>query len=173
MEKTLKFYLFDQNNSGGNFDTDDKLCHRLLIEASSSEEATEIAEQLGCYWNGVDEGIDCECCGDRWRRCPEDVDLDEINTEWGGYGVREYLHKNEDEENAMEKLKKVYSGFTWLEEPKAEYKYTIPAIRGKVLVDTIENYAQVLANLYGWTMPDCRIFYKDGTVKEIFSNNLI
>ena len=43
------FYLFDQNNSGGSFVLNDKLCHRLFIEADSAEEAVSIAENLGCY----------------------------------------------------------------------------------------------------------------------------
>ena len=64
-EAGLKFYEYSQNNTGGSFTTDDKLCHRLFIEANSSTEADEIAEGLGCYWNGVDEGSDCPCCGDR------------------------------------------------------------------------------------------------------------
>jgi hypothetical protein len=25
-----------------------------------------------------------------------------------------------------------------------------------------------MANRYGWTTPDCRIYYKNGNVKEIF-----
>lgn len=32
----------------------------------------------------------------------------------------------------------------------------------------IEAYAQYLANEYGWTIPDARLYYADGTVKEIF-----
>lgn len=61
-----KFYEFSQNNSGGRFVADEKLCHRLFIEASSIEEAIRIAEGLGVYFGGVASGTDCECCGDRW-----------------------------------------------------------------------------------------------------------
>lgn len=34
---------------------------------------------------------------------------------------------------------------------------------------TIEVYAQKLADEYGWTKPDARLFYSDGKVVEIFS----
>lgn len=60
------FYGFNQNNSGGHFVVDDSLCHRLFIEADDKDEAISKAEELGCYWDGVDKGIDCPCCGDRW-----------------------------------------------------------------------------------------------------------
>lgn len=33
----------------------------------------------------------------------------------------------------------------------------------------IESYAQHLADKYGWTTPDARIFYADGNIKEIFT----
>lgn len=61
-----KFYEFDQNNSGGYFVEDDKLCHRLFIEATTLEEAIDKVEGLGVYFNGCEDGIDCSCCGDRW-----------------------------------------------------------------------------------------------------------
>ena len=122
------FYVFDQNNSGGFFDVNDKVCHRLFIEADNVYEAIAKAEELGCYWNGVDAGVDCPCCGDRWS-CSymEPIPLDKYKTE--GY----------------------------------------KAWRKTYYFEGIEEYAQYLANEYGWTNPDGRIFYKDGTVKEIFT----
>lgn len=111
----MPFYQFDQNNSGGSFDVDDKVCHRLFIEADSEEEATSKAEFLGVYFNGCDDGIDCYCCGDRW------------------YGS---------------------------EEVESPHPYG----------DSIEEIAQYHADHYGWTTPDCRIFYKSGEVKEVFTN---
>lgn len=59
------FYLFNQNNSGGSFIVNDKVCHRLFIEADDGREALRVAESLGCYWDGVSKGLDCPCCGDR------------------------------------------------------------------------------------------------------------
>jgi hypothetical protein len=66
--KKTYFYEFEQNNPGGRLDVDDILCHRIFIEAESYDEANKIAEDLGIYFDGVEEGMDCECCGDRW--CP-------------------------------------------------------------------------------------------------------
>jgi len=45
-----KFYEFAQNNTGGSFVTNDKLCHRIFIEATTESEAVQKAEDLGCYW---------------------------------------------------------------------------------------------------------------------------
>jgi hypothetical protein len=164
-----KFYEITQNNSGGSFAVNDKLCHRLFIEAKSEKEATRIAEDLGCYWDGVDKGIDCECCGDRWYGVDE-VDLNNINTKWNGYEVSFRLDSNKKNENinkdvAIQNLKAIYPGATWLKEPI----YSSTRVIGRIKLDNIEQYAQVMANLYGQTTPDCRIFYKNGEVKEIFT----
>jgi len=105
------YWEFNQNNSGGRFVVNDKLCHRVIVEAHSFEQAVEKAEELGCYWQGVSQGIDCPCCGDRWSK--------------------------------------------WENKVKAE-----------TLEEVIKHY-QDLANRYGWTVPDCRIFLLNGEVIEI------
>lgn len=69
----LKWYEFTQNNSGGYFEVDENVCHRMLIEASSFDEVLEKAESLRCYWNGVSVGIDCPCCGDRYSHYWEET----------------------------------------------------------------------------------------------------
>lgn len=51
-----RFFIFEQNNSGGFFEETDSLCHVLIIQAQTHEEANQKAEELGCYWNGVREG---------------------------------------------------------------------------------------------------------------------
>ncbi len=68
-----KFYTFMQNNSGGHFSFDEKLgiTHFVIIEGDSEEEAEDKAKCIGIYYDGVDDGLDCPCCGDRWYR-PED-----------------------------------------------------------------------------------------------------
>lgn len=67
-----KFYTFSQNNSGGQFD--ENLSQYVIIEASSAKEANRKAREIGVYFNGIDEGYDCECCGDRWVEvCEEDA----------------------------------------------------------------------------------------------------
>jgi hypothetical protein len=62
------FFDFDQNNSGGGFDFDAEagITHHVIIEADSAEEANERARELGLYFDGVENGPDCDCCGDRW-----------------------------------------------------------------------------------------------------------
>jgi hypothetical protein len=115
MDHDMKFYEFSQNNTGGYFDVDAQVCHRLFIEADSARAAKQKALDLGVYFDGIDKGMDCPCCGDRWYGCEE----------------VEFPH---------------YSG-----------------------AETVEDVAQFLADTYGWTTPDARIFYKDGSVKEVFS----
>jgi hypothetical protein len=165
-----KFYEFSQNNSGGSFVTDSNLCHILIIEASSSEEASNIAEDLGCYWNGVEEGSDCPCCGDRWYNYPDFIDLEKINTQWKGYEYSKWIDNKEKPEEALERIKSRYPKSEWLDEPKIESKYGSKRVIGRMKMNSIEEYAQVMADLYGWTKPDIRIFYKNGEAKEIFKD---
>lgn len=65
----MPFYHYDQNNSGGAFI---EPALNVFIEASSPEEADAIAEANGLYFDGVDDGYDCDCCGDRWSRAWSD-----------------------------------------------------------------------------------------------------
>jgi len=58
-----KWFNFRQNNSGGVW------CGpaiNVAVQADSADEANSIAEQHGIYFDGVQMGSDCECCGDRW-----------------------------------------------------------------------------------------------------------
>ena len=147
-----KFYEYSQNNSGGSFAVDGDLCHRLLIEAETSKQADAIAEGLGCYWNGVDAGMDCECCGDRWY------------AQWNDDGLTfPYSYGTFSKEEA-ESLAEVYG--VRIETVKRTYGNRDT----NVILETVEQYAQYVADRYGWTTPDVRIFYKDGTRKEIYSN---
>lgn len=165
MEAKSKFYEFSQNNSGGSFDVDENVCHRLFIEADSEKEAIRKAEDLGCYWDGVENGSDCACCGDRWHTPYGHVDILSMDRKKdGGYPVEKFLTNRA---HGVKDFKKDYPGMEWIEEPVKGEKYNSPYISGRVRLRNIEDYAQVMANLYGWTTPDIRIFYKDGTVKEI------
>ena len=118
-EGVLKFFRFQQNNSGGFFNVTDKLCRNLYIEAHSYNEAREKATDMGVYFNGCDIGIDCSCCGDRWDDYADEINLTELNK-----------------------------------------------------FEKISDYAQYMAGEFGWTTPDARIFYYDGTVTEIFANKI-
>lgn len=63
----MAFFTFRQNNSGGWFDErEGKFGLAVVIEAADASEANDKAEHLGLYFDGVDAGRDCECCGDRW-----------------------------------------------------------------------------------------------------------
>lgn len=62
----LKYFTFRQNNSGGSFVDGDNVAIYVIVEARDADEANDIAESKGVYFDGSDAGIDCECCGDRW-----------------------------------------------------------------------------------------------------------
>lgn len=63
-----KWWHFSQNNSGGSFghDPDRGIGYSVFVEAHSADEASARAQDIGIYFDGVREGLDCECCGDRW-----------------------------------------------------------------------------------------------------------
>jgi len=62
----MAFYMWSQNNSGGNFVVNDDLTWRVVIEANTYELAEDKALDFGIYYNGVEHHMDCDCCGDRW-----------------------------------------------------------------------------------------------------------
>ncbi len=74
----MMFYKFRQNNSGGWFVIDDQVAITVFIEANSAEEANQLAQQHGIYFDGVADGQDCECCGDRWNGVSEADGSEEI-----------------------------------------------------------------------------------------------
>lgn len=163
----MNWYEFDQNNSGGRFHVDEKVCHRLFIEAESFDDAVEKAEDLGCYWDGVRDGIDCPCCGDRWDKWSDDpVDIEKYKTEGYRVGLYDNIYRNT--KNAWEGK---YRRYGVIKEPEFETRYSVREYVGKIRFNNIEEYAQYLANEYGWTTPDARIYYNDGSVKEIFKEN--
>jgi len=146
-----KIYQFTQNNSGGCFDTDDKVCHRVLIEALNEGHACDIAENMGIYFDGCDTGHDCPCCGDRWYRPWDSIEFPYI-----------YGHFKETEAQAM--VEKYNCISAMVEKPK----------NGRVIeisFPTVASYAQYLADNFGWTVPDVRVFYLDGTVEEFYTPN--
>lgn len=66
------FYTYIQNNSGGSFEVNEDIKQYVIIEADSAEEANDKAEDLGIYFDGVEKGFDCPCCGNRWHKCDEE-----------------------------------------------------------------------------------------------------
>lgn len=161
----MNWYEFTQNNSGGYFDVDDKVCHRLFIEAESFDDAVEKAENLGCYWDVVSNLIDCPCCGDRWSKWGDKpVDIERYNTK--GYTAIVYDNIYDDTKDEWDHR---YGKYEAIEEPEFKTIYSIREYIGKIRFNNIEQYAQFLADEYGWTVPDARIYYHDGNIKEIFS----
>lgn len=63
-----RFWHISQNNSGGSFDFDEArgITHEVIIEARTLDEASARAQDIGLYFDGVRDGRDCGCCGDRW-----------------------------------------------------------------------------------------------------------
>ena len=63
----MQTFAFYQNNPGG--------CYQLgmpgilFVRAKDHNDANSKAMAEGVYFDGVDSGIDCSCCGDRWDRC--------------------------------------------------------------------------------------------------------
>lgn len=158
------FYQFDQNNSGGFFITNEKVCHNLFIEADSVDEAINKAEELGCYWDGVANGQDCPCCGDRWNRdYVNTVPIERYKTE--GYAVSTYDGIHQD---AVSRWMEKYGEYECVSHPVYEKSFIGQRFTGKISFRNIEEYAQFLADEYGCTSPDARVYYKDGKVKEIF-----
>lgn len=66
------YYEFRQNNSGGSFIVDNNLAEFVFVEAPNADMANYLAENIGVYFDGVDNEYDCPCCGDRWTRADED-----------------------------------------------------------------------------------------------------
>ena len=68
----MPFYHFSQNNSGGHFKG---LYKNIIIEAKTADEANKIAcDVFEVYFDGVYNGSDCDCCGDRWYPAMEPGD---------------------------------------------------------------------------------------------------
>lgn len=154
-----KIFEYTQNNSGGTFEVDDKLCHRLFIEANDRAEAEEIALELGVYFNGCENGMDCDCCGDRWSEYADEIDHEELFND--GREVSIYSFVNDA---TVETWHSKYGEYKIIAEP-VKHKHNVS---GKIAFRSIEEYAQYLANEYGWTSPDARFYYLDGSVSEIY-----
>lgn len=91
-----KFFEFDQNNSGGVFDRDDEagIGPRVWIEALDANHANQRAETIGLYFDGCEDGRDCECCGDRWYAASgSGQDAPKISRQWDfNWGDTVYVH---------------------------------------------------------------------------------
>ena len=93
-----KFYTFSQSNPGGYFIKNDKISEYVIIQAESADEANDIANDVGIYFDGIRKKIDCSCCNDRWYR---------VN-EWDG---KEKIELNE---RMKEQGYKIYADEEWI-----------------------------------------------------------
>ena len=59
----MGWYTFEQNNSSGMYVPP---AIYLIIEARTRDDAIIKATNEGVYFRGVEMGVDCDCCGDRW-----------------------------------------------------------------------------------------------------------
>lgn len=68
-EKKLKWFHYNQNNSGGYFIQNDVVAEDVFVQAFSAAEASAIVspalEEYSQY---------CECCGERWYYWQDDED---------------------------------------------------------------------------------------------------
>jgi hypothetical protein len=155
----MKFFEFSQNNSGGSFDCDEYVAHRVLIEAENADEAILKGESLGMYWDGCESGMDCDCCGDRWYK-PWGNDGKEFPYNYGSFKVSdasEIVDSYEDVElNPIKDKTRKFGG---------RYSHDI-------IFKTPESYMQYMADKYGWTKPDGYIHYKNGNKVSIFSTKI-
>lgn len=85
----MSYYMWSQNDTGGSFITNGDLSSFVVIEAETLAQAEEKALNLGIYYDGVEDGHDCSCCGDRWYGC-DLVELEDGDT------IEDYLQRNED-----------------------------------------------------------------------------
>ncbi len=95
------FFTYHQNNSGGHFHEDPEkgIGAFVIIEAKNASAAEDKALDIGLYFNGVEEGQDCECCGDRWYGSSDEAEVPSIygknvlETGYGSYfGHDSYIH---------------------------------------------------------------------------------
>lgn len=92
-----KFFCFDQNNSGGVFHINDEqgISPIVWVEAFDVHEAIERAKDIGIYFNGVQDGWDCECCGDRWNEPwnDEGESSSSVNNHFSSWHDTVYVHR--------------------------------------------------------------------------------
>lgn len=65
----LKWWVFDQNNSGGYFIQNEDVDHYVAIQALNAKHAMQRAEDI---LENYSES--CECCGSRWYYWIDDSD---------------------------------------------------------------------------------------------------
>lgn len=75
---TLKWFHFDQNNSGGYFIVNDVVAEDVFIQEASAEEASQRAVKLFEPYSEY-----CECCGERWYPHARESEGYDVPTRYG------------------------------------------------------------------------------------------
>ena len=68
-DQSMKWFEFDQINSGGYFIDNDDVCETVFIQARNAREAVNMAEILFEPYSEY-----CGCCGERWSYYVDDSD---------------------------------------------------------------------------------------------------
>jgi hypothetical protein len=110
--KEVVWFEYRQNNSGGSFEINDDVSIYVLIQADDRVSANRKAEEVGIYFDGVSEGHDCSCCGDRWSE-PWD-ELEEFSVySWAGKGDSRKIY-----DNVLDYAQALADGDMWAEKGK-------------------------------------------------------
>ena len=96
----MSYFKFRQNNSFGHFVG----TPLVFVQADNADDANRIAQDYRIYFNCVADGVDCDCCGDRWYPVHDGDAQDQPSSYGYGGGVTIYS----DGDNYMD-----YSGKTW------------------------------------------------------------
>lgn len=108
------FYTYRQNSSGGSFRTQSGVISvYVIVEADSVEQADARAEAIGLYFDGVDLGRDCSCCGDRW-----------YSAEWGDAAEMPVVYGRSIDEPMAE------TTIRWVEGPMGYVHFADGTVRG-------------------------------------------
>jgi len=115
------FYEFRQNNSGGRFSHDESqgISVEVVVEATSASEANMLAEEIGLYFHGVEEGWDCPSCGDRWYEA-DDSDGTSVPTLYGQPVSEQAWEKLYGGRGAIKWIKHGHEGFIHYKDGRVE-----------------------------------------------------
>ncbi|WP_333577831.1 DUF7296 family protein [Sphingobacterium sp.] len=157
-EIETKLFEFTQNNSGGSFDVDENVCHRVVIEAVDKNHAMALLEPMVEH-----QSYSCSCCGDRWSPCyGEELDIAKYKEE--GLLISIYTHYKDYEQ----RWHTLFGDLPRKTDPTVIKRSWGDEFGTLIFFEDEIQYLQYLANQYGWTTPDVRIHYLDGSKKEIF-----
>lgn len=148
----MKWYEFSQNNSGGDFVEDENLAKFVFIQAKNEKESIKKAKEIGIYFNGVRNGTDCGCCGDRWSS-PDEL---EFPYRYGTLSINEAM-------GAAKRFGVNFDKTTWrymgTHEPDPN--------QFDLIFESIEQYAKYMCGNYRFMQYGARIHFNGGTILKI------